>query len=58
MEVDAPKRKLERDLEIELGDDYTLDLQSKSLTFSLLFIEVFIFSSQYTNVSNKIFQIK
>ncbi|KAK3534659.1 hypothetical protein QTP86_018204 [Hemibagrus guttatus] len=27
MEVDAPKRKLERDLEIELGDDYTLDLQ-------------------------------
>uniref|UniRef100_A0A8D0A4P5 Nucleolar GTP-binding protein 1 n=1 Tax=Sander lucioperca TaxID=283035 RepID=A0A8D0A4P5_SANLU len=27
MEVDAPKRKLERDLEIELGDDYILDLQ-------------------------------
>ncbi|KAM6948131.1 GTP-binding protein 4 [Aplochiton taeniatus] len=27
MEVDAPKRKLERDLEMELGDDYTLDLQ-------------------------------
>ncbi|XP_076837574.1 GTP-binding protein 4 [Brachyhypopomus gauderio] len=27
MEVDAPKQKLERDLEIELGDDYTLDLQ-------------------------------
>lgn len=27
MEVDAPKRKLERDLEVELGDDYTLDLQ-------------------------------
>uniref|UniRef100_A0A3B4EA72 Nucleolar GTP-binding protein 1 n=1 Tax=Pygocentrus nattereri TaxID=42514 RepID=A0A3B4EA72_PYGNA len=27
MEIDAPKRKLERDLEIELGDDYTLDLQ-------------------------------
>uniref|UniRef100_A0A3Q1FNE1 Nucleolar GTP-binding protein 1 n=1 Tax=Acanthochromis polyacanthus TaxID=80966 RepID=A0A3Q1FNE1_9TELE len=30
MEVDAPKRKLERDLEVELGDDYVLDLQSKS----------------------------
>ncbi|MGH0125584.1 UNVERIFIED_CONTAM: hypothetical protein FKN15_008148 [Acipenser sinensis] len=27
MEIDAPKRKLERDLEVELGDDYTLDLQ-------------------------------
>ncbi|KAL0201285.1 hypothetical protein M9458_004472, partial [Cirrhinus mrigala] len=27
METDAPKRKLERDLEVELGDDYTLDLQ-------------------------------
>uniref|UniRef100_A0A8C3GBZ9 Nucleolar GTP-binding protein 1 n=1 Tax=Cyclopterus lumpus TaxID=8103 RepID=A0A8C3GBZ9_CYCLU len=27
MEVDAPKRKTERDLEIELGDDYILDLQ-------------------------------
>ncbi|XP_072525217.1 GTP-binding protein 4 [Salminus brasiliensis] len=27
MEVDSPKRKLERDLELELGDDYTLDLQ-------------------------------
>uniref|UniRef100_A0A4W4FRC0 Nucleolar GTP-binding protein 1 n=1 Tax=Electrophorus electricus TaxID=8005 RepID=A0A4W4FRC0_ELEEL len=27
MEVDPPKRKLERDLEMELGDDYTLDLQ-------------------------------
>uniref|UniRef100_A0A3P9BFU8 Nucleolar GTP-binding protein 1 n=1 Tax=Maylandia zebra TaxID=106582 RepID=A0A3P9BFU8_9CICH len=27
MEVDAPKRKLERDLELELGDDYILDLQ-------------------------------
>ncbi|XP_054622587.1 nucleolar GTP-binding protein 1 [Dunckerocampus dactyliophorus] len=27
MEVDAPKRKLERDLEMELGDDYILDLQ-------------------------------
>ncbi|TNN59454.1 Nucleolar GTP-binding protein 1 [Liparis tanakae] len=27
MEVDAPKRKTERDLEIELGDDYVLDLQ-------------------------------
>lgn len=30
METDAPKRKLERDLEVELGDDYTLDLQSKT----------------------------
>ncbi|KAM6920061.1 GTP-binding protein 4 [Lycodopsis pacificus] len=27
MEVDEPKRKLERDLEVELGDDYILDLQ-------------------------------
>ncbi|XP_028833687.1 GTP-binding protein 4 [Denticeps clupeoides] len=27
MEVDSPKRKLERDLEMELGDDYILDLQ-------------------------------
>uniref|UniRef100_A0A671K7F5 Nucleolar GTP-binding protein 1 n=1 Tax=Sinocyclocheilus anshuiensis TaxID=1608454 RepID=A0A671K7F5_9TELE len=27
METNAPKRKLERDLEVELGDDYTLDLQ-------------------------------
>uniref|UniRef100_A0A8D2ZYE4 Nucleolar GTP-binding protein 1 n=1 Tax=Scophthalmus maximus TaxID=52904 RepID=A0A8D2ZYE4_SCOMX len=27
MEVDAPKRKTERDLEVELGDDYILDLQ-------------------------------
>uniref|UniRef100_A0A3B4Y760 Nucleolar GTP-binding protein 1 n=1 Tax=Seriola lalandi dorsalis TaxID=1841481 RepID=A0A3B4Y760_SERLL len=27
MEVDAPKRKLERDREMELGDDYILDLQ-------------------------------
>lgn len=29
METDAPERKLERDLEVELGDDYILDLQSK-----------------------------
>ncbi|TKS79357.1 Nucleolar GTP-binding protein 1 [Collichthys lucidus] len=29
MEMDQPKRKLERDLEMELGDDYILDLQSK-----------------------------
>ncbi|XP_038859931.1 nucleolar GTP-binding protein 1 [Salvelinus fontinalis] len=27
MEVDAPKRKTERDLEVEMGDDYVLDLQ-------------------------------
>ncbi|XP_039609510.1 nucleolar GTP-binding protein 1 [Polypterus senegalus] len=27
MEVDIPKRKLERDIELELGDDYVLDLQ-------------------------------
>uniref|UniRef100_A0A8C2PXI9 Nucleolar GTP-binding protein 1 n=1 Tax=Cyprinus carpio TaxID=7962 RepID=A0A8C2PXI9_CYPCA len=27
METNAPKRKLERDVEVELGDDYTLDLQ-------------------------------
>ncbi|XP_061550809.1 nucleolar GTP-binding protein 1 [Phycodurus eques] len=27
MEVDAPKRKLEKDLEMEMGDDYVLDLQ-------------------------------
>uniref|UniRef100_A0A3Q2QMX4 Nucleolar GTP-binding protein 1 n=1 Tax=Fundulus heteroclitus TaxID=8078 RepID=A0A3Q2QMX4_FUNHE len=27
MQVDTPKRKLERDLELELGDDYILDLQ-------------------------------
>lgn len=27
MEVDAPKRKLEKELEMELGDDYVLDLQ-------------------------------
>ncbi|MBN3321152.1 NOG1 protein, partial [Atractosteus spatula] len=27
MDVDVPKRKLERDLEMELGDDYVLDLQ-------------------------------
>ncbi|XP_062338256.1 nucleolar GTP-binding protein 1 [Osmerus eperlanus] len=27
MEVDAPKRRTERDLEMELGDDYVLDLQ-------------------------------
>ncbi|XP_067871070.1 nucleolar GTP-binding protein 1 [Heterodontus francisci] len=27
MEMDAPKRKLERDLELEMGDDYVLDLQ-------------------------------
>uniref|UniRef100_A0A3P8XTQ0 Nucleolar GTP-binding protein 1 n=1 Tax=Esox lucius TaxID=8010 RepID=A0A3P8XTQ0_ESOLU len=27
MEVDAPKRKTERDLEMEMGDDYVLDLQ-------------------------------
>ncbi|XP_075900599.1 GTP-binding protein 4 [Nelusetta ayraudi] len=27
MEVDTPKRKLEKDLEMELGDDYILDLQ-------------------------------
>ncbi|XP_051943494.1 nucleolar GTP-binding protein 1 [Hippocampus zosterae] len=27
MEVDAPKRKLEKDLEMEMGDDYILDLQ-------------------------------
>uniref|UniRef100_A0A3Q0SGI3 Nucleolar GTP-binding protein 1 n=1 Tax=Amphilophus citrinellus TaxID=61819 RepID=A0A3Q0SGI3_AMPCI len=27
MEVDAPRRQLERDLELELGDDYVLDLQ-------------------------------
>uniref|UniRef100_A0A8C8MJM4 Nucleolar GTP-binding protein 1 n=1 Tax=Oncorhynchus tshawytscha TaxID=74940 RepID=A0A8C8MJM4_ONCTS len=27
MEVDAPKRKTERDLEVEMGDDYILDLQ-------------------------------
>ncbi|XP_043824792.1 GTP-binding protein 4 [Dromiciops gliroides] len=27
MEVDAPKKKRERDLELEMGDDYILDLQ-------------------------------
>ncbi|XP_015278688.1 PREDICTED: nucleolar GTP-binding protein 1 [Gekko japonicus] len=27
MEVDTPKKKLEKDLEMELGDDYILDLQ-------------------------------
>ncbi|XP_078393476.1 GTP-binding protein 4 isoform X2 [Cetorhinus maximus] len=27
MEVDVPKRKSERDLELEMGDDYVLDLQ-------------------------------
>ncbi|KAK5889532.1 hypothetical protein CesoFtcFv8_015528 [Champsocephalus esox] len=27
MDVDAPKRKTERDLEMEMGDDYILDLQ-------------------------------
>uniref|UniRef100_A0AAV2JST4 OBG-type G domain-containing protein n=1 Tax=Knipowitschia caucasica TaxID=637954 RepID=A0AAV2JST4_KNICA len=27
MEVDQPKRKTERDLEVEMGDDYILDLQ-------------------------------
>ncbi|XP_072910947.1 GTP-binding protein 4 [Hemitrygon akajei] len=27
MEVDMPKRKTERDLELEMGDDYVLDLQ-------------------------------
>ncbi|CAB1326093.1 unnamed protein product [Coregonus sp. 'balchen'] len=27
MQVDAPKRKTERDLEVEMGDDYILDLQ-------------------------------
>uniref|UniRef100_A0A8C8SD41 Nucleolar GTP-binding protein 1 n=1 Tax=Pelusios castaneus TaxID=367368 RepID=A0A8C8SD41_9SAUR len=27
MEVDAPKKKKERDLEVEMGDDYILDLQ-------------------------------
>uniref|UniRef100_A0A8C6TP48 Nucleolar GTP-binding protein 1 n=1 Tax=Neogobius melanostomus TaxID=47308 RepID=A0A8C6TP48_9GOBI len=27
MEVDQPKRKTERDLEVEMGDDYVLDLQ-------------------------------
>ncbi|XP_077158894.1 GTP-binding protein 4 [Paroedura picta] len=27
MEVDVPKKKLEKDLEMELGDDYVLDLQ-------------------------------
>ncbi|KAJ0059421.1 hypothetical protein NL108_017616 [Boleophthalmus pectinirostris] len=27
MEVDQPKRKTERDLELEMGDDYILDLQ-------------------------------
>ncbi|XP_064018625.1 GTP-binding protein 4 [Pogoniulus pusillus] len=27
MEVDTPRRKLERDLELEMGDDYVLDLQ-------------------------------
>ncbi|TFK10310.1 3'(2'),5'-bisphosphate nucleotidase 1 [Platysternon megacephalum] len=27
MEVDAPKKKRERDLEVEMGDDYVLDLQ-------------------------------
>uniref|UniRef100_A0A8D0G9Q9 Nucleolar GTP-binding protein 1 n=1 Tax=Sphenodon punctatus TaxID=8508 RepID=A0A8D0G9Q9_SPHPU len=27
MEVDAPKKRMERDLELEMGDDYILDLQ-------------------------------
>ncbi|XP_053877000.1 GTP-binding protein 4 [Malaclemys terrapin pileata] len=27
MEVDAPKKRRERDLEVEMGDDYVLDLQ-------------------------------
>ncbi|ESO96468.1 hypothetical protein LOTGIDRAFT_231795 [Lottia gigantea] len=27
MEVDAPKRKLEKDIELEMGDDYSLDLR-------------------------------
>jgi nucleolar GTP-binding protein len=31
MEVDKARRTLERDLELELGDEYTLDLRSKPL---------------------------
>lgn len=38
METDAPKRKLERDLEIELGDDYTLDLQSTNHTHTYFYV--------------------
>jgi len=29
MDIGEPRRKRERDLEVELGDDYVLDLQSK-----------------------------
>ncbi|XP_048462157.1 GTP-binding protein 4 [Rhincodon typus] len=35
MEVDAPKRKTERDLELELGDDYVLNLQTLMLMNTL-----------------------
>ena len=28
MEVEKTKKKLERDLELELGDEYTIDLRS------------------------------
>lgn len=38
METDAPKRKLERDLEVELGDDYTLDLQSTRHTHTHTYV--------------------
>jgi hypothetical protein len=31
MEVEKVRKKLERDLELELGDEYTIDLRSKFL---------------------------
>jgi nucleolar GTP-binding protein len=34
MEVDKARRTLERDLELELGDEYTLDLRSNSFCFN------------------------
>lgn len=30
MEIDTVRRKLERDLELEQGDDYFIDLRSKN----------------------------
>lgn len=52
MEVDRPKRKLERDLEVELGDDYTLDLQSKSTRTQSVIYRGIYFQFLMHNVSS------
>ncbi|POI22082.1 hypothetical protein CIB84_014170, partial [Bambusicola thoracicus] len=46
MEVDTPKRKSERDLELEMGDDYVLDLQNCGVALTVDALD-FVIPKQY-----------